>query len=155
MYIWFDLSQFENWFIDWRGGFMGMFTHNHFFHLPASVSPESDSSDSDDDDFLRPQNLSNSNVNTPPTQDANASPGFVSTSATSTGSLVVTARPPSNGSSSSSSTIIVGTSGPEAMEVLSGHTSALSAPNGQFTIPSPAMEVTISTMSTNFHVSSA
>ena len=45
---------------------MGMFTHNHFFHLPASPSPESDSSDSDDDNLLGPRSLADWNVNTPP-----------------------------------------------------------------------------------------
>ena len=155
MIIWFDLSQLEDWFIDRRGISEGMFTRNCLLCLPASASPESNSSDSDDDNFLRQRNLPNWNVNTLSTKDANASHGSVSTSAASTGPLVVTARPPSNGSSSSNSTIIVGSSGPEAMQVLLGHASALSAPDGQFTVPSPTMEVTISTMSTNFHVSSA
>ena len=155
MSIWFDLSQFENWFIDRRGGFMGMFTHNRFFRLLASASPESDSSDNDDDTFLGPQNSSGWIVNTPPTKDVNILHGSGSNTTVSSESSVVTARPSSRCSSSSDLTIIMESSGPEAMEVLSGGNGASSSPGGQFTIPSPTMEVTVSTLSTNFHISSA
>ena len=81
MSIWFDLSQFENWFIDHRGGFMGVFTRNRFFRLPASASPESDSSDNDDDTSFGPQNSSGWIVNTPPTKDTNIPQGPRATAA--------------------------------------------------------------------------
>ena len=55
----------------------------------------------------------------------------------------------------SDSTIILGSSGPEAMEVSSGGNGASSSLGKQFTVPSPTVEVTVSTLSTNFHVSSA
>ena len=155
MSIWFDLSQFENWFIDHRGGFMGMFTHNRFFRLLASASPESDSSNNNDDTFPGLQNSSGWIVNTPPTKDVNIPHGSGPNIAISSESSVVTARPSSSSSSSSDSTIIVESSGPEAIEVLSGGNSASSSPDGQFTVASPTVEVTISTLSTNFQVSSA
>ena len=46
--IWYDLSRFENWFMDRRGGYMALFTRNRYFCLPAPISPESDSSDDED-----------------------------------------------------------------------------------------------------------
>ena len=155
MSIWFDLSRFENWFIDCRGGFMGMFTHNHFFRLPASASPESDSSDNDDDTSLGPQNLSGWIVNTPPTKDVNIPQGPRATAAATSGSSAIMARPPPSDSSSGELTIILGSSSPEAMEVSSGSNGTSSSPGEQFTVPSPTVEVTVSTLSTNFHISSA
>ena len=155
MSIWFDLSWFENWFIDRRGGFMGMFTCNRFFRLPVSVSPESDSSNNDDDTSLGPQNLSGWIVNTPPTKDVNIPQGPGSTAAVTFGSSAIMARPPSSDSSSGELTIILGSSSPEAMEVSSSSNGTSSSPGEQFAVPSPAVEVTVSTLSTNFHVSSA
>ena len=81
MNIWFDLSQFENWLIARRGGFMGVFTHNCFSRLPASASPESDLFDNDDDTSFGPQNLSEWIVNTPPTKDTNIPQGPRATAA--------------------------------------------------------------------------
>ena len=46
--IWYNLSRFENWFMDRRGGFLSLFTHNCYFRLPAPNSPESDSSDDEE-----------------------------------------------------------------------------------------------------------
>ena len=46
--IWYNLSRFENWFMDRRGGFLSLFTRNRYFRLPAPNSPESDSSDEED-----------------------------------------------------------------------------------------------------------
>ena len=155
MSIWFDLSRFENWFIDRRGGFMGVFTHNCFFRLPASASPESDSSDNDDDTSFGPQNLSGWSVNTPPTKDTNIPQGSGATAAATSCSPNIMARPPPSGSSLGESTIILGSSSPEAMEVSSGSNGTSSFPSEQCTVPSPAVKVTVSTLSTNFHVSSA
>ena len=155
MSIWFDLSWFENWFIDRRGSFMGMFTHNCFFSLPASASLESDSSDNDDDTLPGAQSSSGWIINTPPTKDVNIPQGSGSTTVISSSSPAATARPPPSDSSSSDSTIILGSSGPEAMEVSSGSNGVSFSSGEQFTVPSPAVEVTISTLSPNFHVSSA
>ena len=155
MSIWFDLSWFENWFIDRRGGFMGVFTRNHFFRLPASASPESDSSDNDDDTSFGPQNSSGWIVNTPFTKDTNIPQGPGATTTATSHSPTIMARPPASGSSSGESTIILGSASPEAMEVSSGSNGTSSFPNEQSTVPSPAIEVTVSTLSTNFHVSSA
>ena len=155
MSIWFDLSQFENWFIDGRGGFMGVFTRNHFLRLPVSASPESDSSNNDDDTSLGPQNSSGWIVNTPPTKDVNIPQGPGATAAATSGSSAIMGRPPPSDSSSGELTIILGSSSPEAMEVSSGSNGTSSFPGEQLTVPSPTVEVTISTLSTNFHVSSA
>ena len=155
MSIWFDLSQFENWFIDRRGGFMGVFTRNHFFRLPASDSPSSHSSNNDDDTSLGPQNSSGWIVNTPPTKDTNIPQGPRATAAATSGSPAIMARPPPSGSSLGESTIILGSSSPEAMEVSSGSNGTSSFPSEQSTVPSPAVEVTVSTLSTNFHISLA
>ena len=46
--IWYDLSQFENWFIERRGGYMALFTRNRYCRLPAPASPKSDLSDDED-----------------------------------------------------------------------------------------------------------
>ena len=46
--IWYNLSRFENWFMDRRGGFLSLFTRNRYFRLPAPNSPESDSSDDEE-----------------------------------------------------------------------------------------------------------
>ena len=45
---WYDLSWFENWFIDRRGGYLSLFTCNRYFRLPAPASPKSGSSDDED-----------------------------------------------------------------------------------------------------------
>ena len=47
--IWYNLSRFENWFMDRRGGYLALFTRNRYFRLPAPNSPESDSSEDDDE----------------------------------------------------------------------------------------------------------
>ena len=46
--IWYNLSRFENWFMDRRGGFLSLFTRNRYCRLPAPNSPESDSSDDEE-----------------------------------------------------------------------------------------------------------
>ena len=46
--VWYNLSRFENWFMDRRGGFLALFTSNRYCRLPAPNSPESDSSDDEE-----------------------------------------------------------------------------------------------------------
>ena len=65
--IWYNLSQFENWFMDRRGGFLSLFTRNRYFRLPTPNSPESDSSDDEDGPTWLPAStiVSTSSIATP------------------------------------------------------------------------------------------
>ena len=83
--IWYNLSRFENWFMDRRGGFLSLFTRNHYFHLPAPNSPESDSSDDEDGPTQLPAStiVSTSSIVTPKKTRYDVSPvSWASTSPT-------------------------------------------------------------------------
>ena len=141
--IWFDSSRFENWFIDRQGGVIGAFTQNCFVRLPASASPESDSSSDDGDDGFHDIPFSaNWNPVSPPVTDS----FFSSGSTTASASTVVdsSTRPPSLDSSSSDATIIVSAAQPVPMDmsISYGGDSSFTSPSK---VPSPAMEVTVST----------
>ena len=141
--IWFDLSRFENWFIDRRGGVMGAFTRNRFVRLPASASPESDSSDGEDSDGFRDIPFpANWDPVSPPVTDSFFSSGSTTTSASSM--VDGSARPPSLDSSSSDATIIVSAAQPVPMDTSVSYEgdSSFTSPSK---VPSPAMEVTVST----------
>ena len=141
--IWFDPSRFENWFIDRRGGVIGAFTRNRFVRLPASASPESESSDDDDDDGFRDVPFSTGwSPVSPPVTDSFFSSGSTSVSAGATTSS--SNRPPSLDSSSSEATIIVSSAQPTPMDTSSSYDgdSSFVSP---LKVPSPSMEVTVST----------
>ena len=122
---------------------MGAFTRNCFVRLPASASPESDSSDDNDSDGFRDIPFSaNWDPVSPPVTDSFFSSGSTTTSA----STVVdsSARPPSLDSSSSDATIIVSAAQPVPMDTSVSYEgdSSFTSPSK---VPSPAMEVTVST----------
>ena len=147
MSVWFDSSHFENWFIDHRGGVMGLFTHNRFVRLPASASLESDSSDEDNDDGFHDLRYSaNWNPASPPVTDNFLASGSTSAVALTSTPLASTSsiRPPSVDSVSSKATITVSAPSLVAMDtssLMGIDSSSLLSPSE---VPSPAAEVTIS-----------
>ena len=74
--IWYNLSRFENWFMDRRGGFLSLFTRNRYFCLPAPNSPESGSSDNEDGPTRLPAStiISTSSIAMPKKTRYNVSP---------------------------------------------------------------------------------